>query len=82
MGPSRTPEGTALLTPGGLLIRDSESFGPRFRAAEGTLKVPFGPRRFSLETEIATRLSESSQTVAGTGDKRKAPGSRSLDAGR
>ncbi len=39
----------------GLLIRDSESFGLRFRGAEGTLKVPIGPRKFSLETESAMR---------------------------
>jgi hypothetical protein len=40
-----------MLTIRGLLIRDSESFAPEFRGAEGTLKVPFGPRLFSFETE-------------------------------
>lgn len=78
----RPPKGTSLLTFGGLLIRDFESFGPRFRAAEGTLKVPFGPRWFSLETESAVQIARTSQTLAGTGRKRKTPGSRSLDAGR
>ncbi len=42
-----------MLIPSGLLIRDSESFGPRFRGAEETLEVPFGPRSDSLETESA-----------------------------
>ncbi len=76
------PKGTSLLTFGGLLIRDFESFGPGFRATEGTLKVPFGPRWLSLETESAVQMARTTQTLAGMGRKRKTPGSRSLDAGR
>ena len=66
-GPFRAPEGTGLLTFRGLLIRDSESLGARFRGAEGTLKVPFRPRKFSLETESASARHGSSQTLARTG---------------
>ena len=59
-GRFQAPQGNGLLTSRGLLIRDSESFGARFRGAEGTLKVLFGPQKFSLETESATRVGESS----------------------
>ena len=76
------PKGNGLLTFGGLLIRESESFGERFRGAEGTLKVPFGPRKFSLETESGAWAAELSQTLTRTGQKRKTTGSRFLDAGR
>lgn len=41
-----------------------------------------GVRKFSLETETATPLQGSSQTLARTGQERKTPDSRSLDAGR
>jgi hypothetical protein len=41
--PSRAPKGNGLLTIRGLLIRDSESFGPRFRGAEGTMGVLSDP---------------------------------------
>ena len=44
--------------------------------------VPLAPRKFSLETESATRIAGSSQTLARTGQERKTPGSQSLDAGR
>ena len=45
------PKPTALLTRGGLLTRDSESFRSKFRGAEATPMVAFGPWFFSLETE-------------------------------
>lgn len=75
-------EGTALLTPRGLLIRDPESFAPRFRGAEGTLGVPFGPWLLSREMEIAGRFTGSSQTFATKGQKRETPGGQSLGVGR
>jgi hypothetical protein len=75
-------KGTALLTPKGLLIRDSESFGPRFRGAEGTLGVPIGPWSRSLEMESARELTGSSQLLAANGPKRQTPGGRSLGVGR
>jgi hypothetical protein len=50
-GSFRGPEGTGLLTPRGLLIRDLEIFGPRFWGPEGTIGVPFGTWSVSLETE-------------------------------
>ena len=75
-------EGTALLTLRGLLIRDSESFGPRFWAARGTVGVPSAPRKRSLERETFRHLAEFAQTLAETGRKRKTPGGRSLGAGR
>jgi hypothetical protein len=80
--PFRAPKGTGLLTFRRLLIRDSESFGEEFRGAAGTLKFPFGPQKFSLETESATPFAGSSQTLARTGQERETPGSRSLDDGR
>jgi hypothetical protein len=58
--PSRAPKGNGLLTAGGLLIRDSESFGSNFRAEEGTKGVPFGPWLVSLETETFPATSRSS----------------------
>jgi hypothetical protein len=48
---------TVLLTPDGLLIRDSESFGPRFRGSGPTSMVGSDPRSASLETERATHPS-------------------------
>lgn len=66
-------EGTALLTPRGLLTRDSESFGPRLWGAEGTVGVPVGPWSRSLEIEIAGRLAGSSQTVAAKAVNAKRP---------
>jgi len=45
------PNETGSLTFGGLLSRESESFGPSFRGAKGTLKVRFEPQKVVLETE-------------------------------
>jgi hypothetical protein len=50
-GWSRPTKPTALLTHDGLLIRDSESFGPRFRGARPTSMVGSVSRSASLETE-------------------------------
>ncbi len=58
-----TPGQTGLLTATGLLIRDLESFGPRFWGSEGTLTVPFGLSSDSFETEIAGGLAGSSQIL-------------------
>lgn len=61
----RLPKPTALLTHEGLLIRDSESFGPRFRGSRPTLMVAFGPRFTSLETESSPPADGSAETLAG-----------------
>src|SRR5262249_164050 len=53
MRPSWASRGTGPVTPRGVVTRDSESFGPRFRAARGTIKVPLGPRKVSVELESA-----------------------------
>ncbi len=79
---SAPPKPTGLLNGEGLLSRDSESFGPKFRGPEPTIMVGFGPRSASLETESAGPAGGSTQTVAAKGQKREKPGRRSLDAGR
>ena len=64
----------------------NQSFGERFRSPvrgpKGTFKVPFGPHKFSLETESAAPLAGSSQSLARTGQERETPGGRSEGAGR
>jgi hypothetical protein len=57
-------DSTGLLTPRPLLTRDSESFGARFRGAEGTLRVPLGPRLVSLETESRGGRLDPTQSLA------------------
>lgn len=82
MGSFRGPKGTGLLTLSGQPARESEISRPRFWGAEGTLAVPFGPYLFAVEMEIGGRRSNSTQTLARTGYKRKTPGGRNLGSGR
>jgi hypothetical protein len=51
--PQQGPRETGLVTPRGVVSRDSESFAQSFRAASGTLKVPLDPRTLSPESERA-----------------------------
>jgi DNA repair protein SbcD/Mre11 len=76
------PKPTGLLNGEGLLSRDSESFGSKFRGAKPTLMVGSEPRSASLETESAGPACGSPQTLATKGQKRETPGGRSLGAGR
>ena len=79
---SATPKPTGLLNGEGLLNRDSESFGARFRGPKPTLVVGSGPRSASLEAESAGAAGGSSQTLAAKGQKGETPGRRSLGVGR
>ncbi len=72
-GWSRPTKPTALLTHDGLLIRDSESFRPRFRGSMPTSMVGPGPRRASLETESAEHPSRIGVNPCQKGKKRKTP---------
>jgi len=75
--PARTPIPTLLLNkPVELEQRARESCNKTTKAEASQ------PRKFSLETESATPRARSSQTLARTGQERKTPGSRSLEAGR
>ena len=62
-GSFRGPKGIGLLTFRGLLIRERESFDAKFRGAEGTFKVPFGPLPVTLETESAGGLPNRTKTL-------------------
>ena len=62
-GSFRGPKGTTLLTPRGLLIRESESFGANFRGPKGTVTVPLAPRLISLKTERGPPRRSSSQIL-------------------
>jgi hypothetical protein len=79
---NEAPKGPGLLTFSRRPGRESEIPRLRFRGAEGTLGIPFGPLLFAGETEIAAEMAGSSQTVAGTGDKRETSGGRTLGTGR
>ena len=62
--PHGSSRGTGVVTPLGVVIRDSESFLGIFRPATGTMKVPVVPRHLSTETErsqLVIELSKSRQ---------------------
>jgi autotransporter-associated beta strand protein len=65
------PRGTGPVTPRGVVTRDSESFGPRFRGARGTIKVPLGPQSLSVELESAALAAGSAQVRAGKAENAK-----------
>ena len=68
---SGVPKPTGLLTPSGVLTRESESFARFFRGPNTTLKVGFAPRKIVFETERFSDGADSSQRLAKKGETQK-----------
>jgi hypothetical protein len=67
----RGPRGTGPVTPRGVVTRESESFGARFRGARGTFKVALGLRVCSLEIESAVAVAGLAEVLAGKAENAK-----------
>jgi len=74
VAPHGCSRGTGVVTPLGVVSRDSESFFGIFRPSKGTLKVPVVPRHLSTETESAEsgmELSKISAEIAKNAKRRE-----------